>query len=226
MDITLLTPADRVLLNDFFLLRNLPPSLMEWALTDPRTRSAIYDRNQVIYDSAHFDQALGLVLSGKVEASQHMAERELTLRLLGPGNVFGVAALFVEQSNYPVRLTALVRTRVLFFEESLLRALMGQCPAVAENYIAFLAERVHFLNRRIQSLIAGSAENLLAGFLISGTQGREVLTLDTSLSTLARRLGISRASLYRAFDALERRGLIEKSGKTITILNWDGLQTL
>ena len=41
---------------------------------------------------------------------------------------------------------------------------------------------------------------------------------------LARRLGISRASLYRAFEELEHGGLIFRQGKTITIPNLSALE--
>jgi len=221
-----LRATDKTILDNFFLFQSLPQSLVAQTLADPRCHEATYTRGQVIYDPAHFDRALGLILSGKVEASQHTSDRSLTLRLHKPGDVFGAAALFAKEPGYPARLTALTTTRALFFEEALLRELMAKNARAAENYIAFLAGRIRFLNHRIQSLIAGSAEALLGGFLLSASRGGQTIILDTSISALARRLNISRASLYRAFDSLEQRGLLQKSGKTITILDQDELQTL
>ena len=220
------TPTDHTILDGFFLIQGLPPTLTAQTLADARCHEADYTRGQVIYDPARFDHALGLVLSGKIEASQHTNDRTLPLRFLGPGDVFGAAALFARESDYPTRLTALAKTRILFFEETLLRELMAKSAQAAENYIAFLAGRIHFLNHRIRSLTAGNAEALLVNFLAGQVQNGKTITLDTSASALASRLGISRASLYRAFEALEQRGLIAKSGKTITIRNRDGLQTL
>ena len=43
---------------------------------------------------------------------------------------------------------------------------------------------------------------------------------------LEQRLGVSRASLYRAFAALEDSGLITRKGKTITVLDPVGLETV
>ena len=40
---------------------------------------------------------------------------------------------------------------------------------------------------------------------------------------LAKRLGLSRASLYRAFEALETAGLIRREGKTVFVLDRGGL---
>ena len=222
----MLSAEDRIILDGFFLLQGLPSALVVQTLADSRCHGAIYTRGQVIYDPARFDEALGLVLSGKVEAIQRTNNRAFPLRFMGSGGVFGAAALFARESSYPAQLTALVKTRILFFEEALLRELMAESTQAMENYIAFLAGRIHFLNHRIQSLTAGNAEALLINFLAGQVSSNKTITLDTSISALASRLGISRASLYRAFDTLERRGLIAKSGKTITILDWDGLQTL
>ena len=221
-----LRATDKTILDNFFLFQSLPQSLVAQTLADPRCHEATYTRGQVIYDPAHFDRALGLILSGKVEASQHTSDRSLTLRLHRPGDVFGAAALFAEKTDYPIRLTTLTATRALFLEEALLCDLMAKNRRAAENYITFLSGRIQFLNHRIQSLIAGSAETLLGAFLLNASQNGQTITLDTSISALARRLNISRASLYRAFDSLEQRGLLQKSGKIITILDQDGLQTL
>ena len=43
---------------------------------------------------------------------------------------------------------------------------------------------------------------------------------------LCQRLGVSRASLYRAFSALENSGLIIRGGKTITIVDPAGLEAV
>lgn len=46
------------------------------------------------------------------------------------------------------------------------------------------------------------------------------------VSDLAKRLHISRASLYRAFDALEEAGAAVKRGRTIWIVNLKALERL
>ena len=43
---------------------------------------------------------------------------------------------------------------------------------------------------------------------------------------LSRQLGLSRASLYRAFDALEQADLIRRSGKTIEVPSLPALQSV
>ena len=45
------------------------------------------------------------------------------------------------------------------------------------------------------------------------------MELDCSLTGLAGRLGVSRASLYRALDELQALGAIARRGRSIRILN-------
>ena len=217
MEHTWLTLADRAVLEGFFLFQDLSPALIEKTLADQRCWGAVYSCGQVIFDPDRFDACLGLILSGKVEASPKTGG--LILRFHRQGDVFGAAAVFSKGEPYVARLTALTQTRVLFFRQDLLRALMEQEFTAAENYMAFLVGRVQFLNHRIQSLTLGSAERLVLDFLEKEAEDTGFVNLDFSLSALARRLNISRASLYRAFDALEERGLIEKTGKAIQMSN-------
>ena len=62
--------------------------------------------------------------------------------------------------------------------------------------------------------LALEAEGKLARYLLANSHGG---LFTCSATDLAQRLGISRASLYRAFETLEGHGLIARQGKTITI---------
>ena len=64
-------------------------------------------------------------------------------------------------------------------------------------------------------------EGKLARYLLSGGG-----TVTCPATQLCQRLGVSRASLYRAFSALEDSGLILRKGKTITVVDPAGLETV
>ena len=214
MEQTWRTLADREVLHRFFLFAGLSPALREKTLADARCRAVAYDRGQVIYAPERFDASLGLILSGRVEVSPGAGEGDLILRFHQKGDVFGAAAVFGQEERYVTRLRVLQPTKALLFSQDLLQELMEEDFTAAENYMRFLVGRIQFLNQRIASLAAGNAEALVLAFLEKEARDGLVI-LDSSISAFARRLNISRASLYRAFEALEERGLIEKTGKTI-----------
>ena len=99
---------------------------------------------------------------------------------------------------------------------ALVEELMGRFPEVCRSYVAYLSERIRFLSGKIDALTAGSAERKVAQYLLSRLDG-EWAELDCSATGLAQRLGVSRASLYRALDALEARGAVRRAGKRFRI---------
>ena len=67
------------------------------------------------------------------------------------------------------------------------------------------------------------SEGKLARYLLANAVDGPV---NISATDLARQLGLSRASLYRAFDALEQVDLIRRSGKTIEVPSLPALQSV
>ena len=211
-----LTHNDFSVLSSFFLFVDGDITLLERALCDSDTKLLTYPKGANIVDAG-----LGLILSGKVEARQN-EDGTLLLRDLHAGDLFGIANVFCAVS--PVsNLIAKENTRVLYLSRCFLAQEMSQDPKLMENYIRFLEGRIAFLNKRIANLTKNSTEDALLTLLLDEAKGNVSFTLDSSIQTLSHKLNISRASLYRAFDALEEKGFIQKNGKTITIEK--GVQT-
>jgi len=207
-----LSPADRSLVAGTFLFRGAPEALTARALADSRCRLETARRGTAIYTPHDFDRCLGILLSGAVEVTKG----ELLVSVLAPGDLFGAAALFNDREDYATTLTARGACRLLLFPQELIEELLSRHPALARNYIRYLSGRIRFLDRKLEGLLAGSAERKLAQHLLAGGG-------DGSATALARRLGVSRASLYRAFDALTAAGAIRRTGRHIDILDRDKL---
>lgn len=141
------------------------------------------------------------------------------MSVLEPGDLFGAAALFHEET-YAVTLTAQRSCTLLLLPQALVEDLMARFPQVGRNYVAYLSGRIRFLSGKIETLTAGHVEGKLAQYLLAHT--REGWA-ECSATGLAKRLGVGRASLYRAFDTLTQLGLIRRDGKRIQVLNEAGL---
>ena len=147
----------------------------------------------------------------------------LIMSVLEPGDLFGAAALFNDRADYATTLTARAPCRVLLLPQALVEELMVRFPEVGRNYVAYLSGRICFLSGKIDALTAGSAERKVAQYLLSRLEGGWV-ELDCSAAGLARRLGVSRASLYRALDALAGRGVLRREGRRVQVLQPDALE--
>lgn len=155
---------------------------------------------------------------------------DLLLRILKAGDTFGVATLFGKNGETAVtKIIAEDPTEALCIREEAVRALIMADGEFAMRYIDFLADRIRFLNQRISCIGAGSAEDKLCAWLahrIPSECSDYVLTVPMSYSQLADSLGLGRASLYRALDELETRGIIRREGKQIYMLAPSALRSL
>ena len=188
------------------------PVLEDWLKTVPSPR--IYPSGARIDDG---EPSLGVLLHGWAEITSADTGKSVLLRKLTAPGVFGAASLFCPEAPNFSRTEAKTACTVLQIPLDAVRALLSLDESFRDAYLTFLSGRVRFLNQKIRAFTAGSADRRLALWLIS--EESDVITLPTSISSLADMLDIGRASLYRALDKLEEEGLITRKGRTITLLS-------
>ena len=186
-------------------------ALLEQSHWEKRT----FAKGQVIYAPDHFRKELATVLSGRVLVTK--GDGDLVVSLLEQADLFGAAALFNAEEEYVSTLTARSKSSILFLSQDSVRQLIDSQPLFRSNYIRYLSCRIRFLSDKIDSLIQGSGEKKLASFLMRQMDADGTLGLACSMTELASRLNIGRASLYRELQKLENRGILTRDGKTIMI---------
>ena len=169
----------------------------------------------VVYSPQHFRRSLGVVLSGQLQVTKG----SLAVSTLEAGDLFGAAALYSDEPEFASTITAKGPSRCLMLEQALVDRLLAEQGQIRENYLRYLTGRVRFLSGRLQTLAQPGVEGKLARYLMASGGS------SCPATQLCQRLGVSRASLYRAFSTLEDSGLIVRKGKTITVLDPVGLET-
>lgn len=212
-----LSAEELALLGRCPLLRGADADLLRQVADAPEAGSASFSTGQVVYSPRQFRRCLGVVLSGQLQVSKG----DLPVSTLEPGELFGAAALYSDAPEYATTITARRAGRCLLLPQSLVDRLLAEQPLIRENYLRYLTGRIRFLSGRLQSLAQSGAEGKLARYLLANSRDGRITCPATEL---ARRLGLSRASLYRAFDTLEGSGLIIRLGKTISISDRLGLE--
>lgn len=167
--------------------------------------------------------AVGILLSGRGVIYSADKERHTILRFISPGNAVGVAGLFASEPPATRIYACGDGKSEMFFigREAFEKLLSSESDGrFRTNLICFLADRVSFLNSRIDTVTAGSAERKLALFIKNSPINHDgEIELGMSATALAHALDIGRASLYRAFDSLEKSEIILRSGNVITLLS-------
>ena len=192
------------------LFTNVPVPQIETVLAMDGCTVEAFQAGALIYRPDRFRRCLGILLDGQVRVTN----TPLTVSVLQPGALFGAAALYNDAPDYATTLTALSPCSVLMMTQERLDQLVGDSPLLRQNYLRYLSGRIRFLSARLQSLSASGTEGKLCRYLMDNLDNGILVCSATELS---RRLGISRASLYRAFDTLESSGLIRREGKTISV---------
>ena len=179
-----------------------------------------YAQGEVIYSPEAEEKRLIVIRSG--EASVYTADesRSTLLRRLGEGKTVGVANLFSCES-FVSRIIADKKCETVEISAANFKKLLEQDSAILHNYISFLSDKICYLNKKIVTLTAGSAERRLAVFLDSHASeiGSDSFTLPVPMNSLSEMLNLGRASLYRAADKLEADGFILRDGKNITLVS-------
>lgn len=184
-----------------------------------------YEAGDIIYNKnvLSCDVHPGIVMKGEAAVYSADDERDVCLRLLGIGGFFGAVNMFSVAEKFISTVKAEKKCTVLFISSAAFRKLLESNKEFMYSYLAFLGERISFLNRKIRQFTAGSTERRVAVFLDTLSENDE-FTLPFSYSKLYEMLDIGRASLYRALDALTESKIIIRDGKRITVLDRTALR--
>lgn len=157
---------------------------------------------------------IGILLSGALKIFS--PSDGTILNRLEPGSLFGVSCLYGEKSAETIIVAAKASTVLFLNGEG--SEVLWENPKLRKNLISFLTDRIRFLNRKIASFTAHSSEEKLLCYLQQNADDSRKISLSGSYSELARALHLGRASLYRAMEKLEQRGVMQRNGKDLMLL--------
>jgi len=176
-----------------------------------------YSSGSVVSPPEGVGKCVGIIFSGSAKVYSTDGDRNVLLRRMSEGDVFGVATMFGQGGDKISSIIAGRGCKVLFISYSAVAKLLESDAEFMYEYISFLSGRIRFLNRKISFYTSGSAERRVALYLSSFNS--EEIEPDIPMNSLCELLDIGRASLYRAFDKLTDDGFIKRDGDKINIVN-------
>ena len=214
----------RSVLRSIKLFEGVDEGILSSALESGEIEIFEYDAGEAIFSPADKRKKAVVFLSGSAEVYSADEGRSLLLRTFSRGNVAGVSNLF-SQDDFSSRVIAVKKCEVLEFSPEGFGKIIESDKRAMYNFVAFLSGKIRYLNRKIVTLTAGSAERRLAYFLDSSLpeSTNESLEITVQMNALCEMLNLGRASLYRAADKLCEEGFIERNGKIIKVINRNGM---
>lgn len=169
-----------------------------------------FKKGEEIYSEKNYRRALAVLIKGKAAAIE--TSEGGALCLFQSGSVFAAAAVFCNKENFVSNIVAKTDCEILFISEEELTKIFTAYPKTAVNYIAFLNQKIRFLNQKISVYSSASAEAKVLKYF-SEHSGEKC-----NFSFVADTLKIGRTSLYRALHALEEKNLIKQENGKVCVL--------
>ena len=146
---------------------------------------------------------------------------EKVVEVLGPGQSFGEAVMFLEKP-YLVQAQALADTKLLFVPRETVFAEIDAHPGFARRMLASLSARLHRLVSDVEAYALHSGRERVIGYLLSalpeGAEGRsQCVTLATRKGVIASRLSITQEHFSRILHELSAAGIISVHGREILV---------
>lgn len=186
-----------------------------------------FGRGETIFFEGDEANGFYIVLEGKVKVFKMSFQgKEQILHIFGEGQPFGEVPVF-HGDPFPASAEALVKSKALFLPRKEFVLLVTKNPSMALNMLAMLSMRLRKFAHQIESLSLKEVPARLASYLLylSEEQGRpDSVELEISKGQLASLLGTIPETLSRIFAKMSEEGLIEVKGKTIDLLDRDGLR--
>jgi CRP-like cAMP-binding protein len=212
-------------LSEFYLFSELQPEQIEQLASG--TRLLDVSRGMLLFNRGDKAHGFYLLLEGQVKLGVISPQGdEKVIGLIEPGQSFGEAILFLERA-FPIYGQVITDAKVLLISKEAIFNILDNDVLVVRRMLAALSARNHQLINDIESLSLRNSMQRLIGYMlqmIAESSDPARIKFPANKLTIASLLNLTPETLSRVMLRLQNAGLIEVSGKEISILSVDGLR--
>jgi CRP/FNR family transcriptional regulator, dissimilatory nitrate respiration regulator len=202
------------------LFAGLSPPQLQRVMTSAQVIDA--DSGELLFDRGQPARHFYVVLEGQVNLVLYSkAGEEKIVDILGAGQSFAEAVMFMSGPMYPVSAVAAGPCRIARFSSVEYVGLLRESPETCLRMLGHLSQRLHMRIREIEYLTLDSATHRLVRMLESrvpaGSDGPHEIVLQESRQELASRLSMKPETLSRILRTLADTGVIVVQGRTLQV---------
>lgn len=211
--------------NEFF--REISSNKIRELISNIRYSVKVYKKGEIIANEEEECNSLGLVLEGIIEIGRiYPSGKQIVLKRLSEGNVFGEALIFSKESNYPSTVIAFTECSIFYIKKEDILKLCTMEEKILSNFISSLSNKILILNSKIKIISFKSVKHKVINFILEEVkeQNSHTIRLKESKEEIAEILGIPRPSLSRELMNLRNMNYIEFDRNVIKILSIQDLE--
>lgn len=188
-----------------------------------------YEKGEIIAQEEDECNFLGLIIEGDIIIERlYPSGKEIIMKRLKAGDVFGEALIFSEINKYPATVMAGEKCKILYLTKDEIIKLFSYNAKFMENFMRLLSEKVIILNNKIKMLSLKTVKQKVADYILQECiiQKSNIIKLTSSKENIALYIGIPRPSLSRELIKLRDEGLIEFDRHSIKVLNMEEIEEI
>jgi CRP-like cAMP-binding protein len=208
------------------LFSSLSPTQLAKVCQDARWVSL--KRNQFLFNQGQPADAFYYLREGQIKlVLLSPSGDEKILEIINPGELFGEAIMFAEESCYPLAAQAMRNASLIQIDYADFQPILEQSSAACLSLLEEISGRLQDLIHEIYTLTLSDASCRVAGYLLAQNQKQgPVFELDIPKIALASRLSVKPETFSRIIKQLSTSELIAINNKQVTILDEPSLRTL
>jgi CRP-like cAMP-binding protein len=202
------------------LFAGLSPPQLQRVISTAHVMTA--ESGQLLFDRGQPARHFYVVVDGQVNLVLYSkAGEEKIVDILGPGQSFAEAVMFMAGPVYPVSAVAAGASRIARFSSTDYIDLLRESPATCLRMLGHLSQRLHMRIREIEYLTLESATHrlvrMLEARLPNDGDGPHAILLPESRQEIASRLSMKPETLSRILRTLADSQVIVVQGRTLQV---------
>lgn len=194
------------------------------------SRALTAARGDTLFHKGDTPTGFFLIIFGLVKLALNSPQGdEKVVAILGPGDTFGEAVMFIDQP-FLVDAQALVQSRLVHVSKGAILQELDRDPRLVRKMIAALSMRLHHLIDDVEGYSLRSGCQRIVDYLLRNAveeDGRAVtVTLPTNKRVIASRLNLTQETFSRILQTLGKQGLLSVERRRIHIPDIERLQAV
>jgi len=195
-------------------------------------KTSKYKKKENLFREGDIPQQLFFIDSGKVKAFKTSDDgKELITHVYGKGDFFGYSSL-LQGREYPVTAVALEESQICKISKKDFFQLMHKNKDVSSHLIKLMAKNVAEAEEQLLSLAYDTVRKRAANALLTleskfkSTENSDPTKIKATRDDIAAIAGTATETLIRCLGEFKEDGLIDVEGRSILILDVDGLSDI
>jgi len=193
-----------------------------------------YQKGEYIFREGDPAQWFHIVKEGTIKCVKSTPQgREVTLKVLMPGDLFCCEASALNGSTHPGCAQAMGGATIVKIDRKILLDMLQRNPEAAIEIISYLSDRLREAQENAKAYALDSAEHRLADLLVNLARKSAIaepdglrLLVHLTRQDFADMAGLTLETTSRIMSRFKKAGMIQGTARRLVICNLPGLQAL